>query len=409
VKASLFALCLFLASAPLSARDMWTNLFEENLARAEAGDQDAAYEVGIMYLKGQGIGADRDKASEWLQQAADGGSESAANKLSRMEASAREFAHWLRKAEAGDKEAQYETGMMYMSGKGVAADMQAAVRWLEQASGQGDIKATARLGIIYLKGEGVAAAPKRAVSLLTQASDEEVLAKYYLGEAYAEGLGVRKNFQEAIAWYQKAADAGFGRAAGKIINIEEEIRMAERRQERQAREAESKAALEARKKERAARKAASKTAGPVIRDIGYLSGHNWTSDGKAARFLPSSLNECEHDKNRLVCYSEHIEETSVGRKLRYRVKSIIKPGSVAETFDIVYRNLVLDVELLDVDSGPVGYGQGGEQGFKVKTGWTREHIAACKFVTDQTLNCRKDGIHDMTARRISSRSMAARR
>ncbi len=420
---------LFLMSTPLGAKDLWTNLFEENLAKAQTGDQEAAYEVGIMYLKGQGVGADRGQAAEWLKKAADAGSDAAAAKLSRMQANEQEFNRFMKRAEAGDATAQYETGMMYLAGKGIAPDTDLAVSWLGKAAGQGNLKAATRLGMLYLKGDGVDAAPERAVDMLTRASDEEVLAQYYLGEAYAEGLGVKRNYPQAIAWYQKAADNGFARAAGKIINLQEEMRMQQRRKEREERDA----------AQAAAQAAATMGEKPVVttkvdpkpapaakpkvdpkprvearpalfeRNIEYLASYNWTTDGKAANFLPSSLNSCEMEKDRLVCYSGDIEEVSVGRKLRYRVKSIITPGAGHETFDVVYRNLVLDVELLDVDSGPAGYGQGEERGFKVKTGWSGQHTAACRYTTDRSVDCLKDGIHDITALLGDARTLSAKR
>ena len=52
------ALSLCLASG-VGGTEMWTELFEEQLDKAEAGDADAQYEVGIMYLKGQGVEEDR--------------------------------------------------------------------------------------------------------------------------------------------------------------------------------------------------------------------------------------------------------------------------------------------------------------------------------------------------------------
>lgn len=422
------ALCLLLLCASAGAKDLWVNLFEENMAKAESGDTDAAYEVGIMYLKGQGVEPNRGKAVEWLHKAADAGNESAAAKLSRMTANEQEFNRNRQAAEGGDASAQYEVAMMYLSGKGVTLDTKMAATWLEKASAQGNVKAAARLGILLLKGDGVSADPKRAVDMLARASEQEVLAQYYLGEAYAEGLGVRRDYQQAITWYQKAADNGFARAAGKIINVEEQIRMEERRREREQREAAERAAAEQAMAERqAAEKAAAEArskalartaaakakpaAEPVMieRNLAYLAGYNWTSEGKAASFLPSALNECETETDRLVCYSSDIEEISVGRKLRYRVKAIITPGAVRETFDVVYRNLVLDVEMLDLDSGPTGYGDGEQQGFKVKTGWTGQHTATCRYTTDRSVDCLKDGAHQMTALAADTRALSAKR
>jgi len=418
--ALLLSLCL--ASTSLAAAELWTKLFEETLTKAKAGDAEAAYEIGIMYLKGQGVDADRGQADQWLKQAAAAGNNSASSKLARMAAEQDELNRNRQRAEAGDAEAQYETGMMYLAGKGVGADTGLAVTWLQKAAAQDNLKAVTRLGMLYLKGDGVPAAPERAVAMLARAAGSEVLAQYYLGEAYAEGLGVKRDYPQAIAWYQKAADNGFSRAAGNIIDLEEEMRMDERRRQRQALEEAAQEQTAA--PEKAAPVAVAKAApandttpakdprptqdaespavfqrGPTVfkRDLRYLVSYNWNNDGKAANFLPSSLNACEMDKERLVCYSGDIEEISVGRRLRYRVKSIITPGSARDSFDVVYRNLVLDVEMLDVDSDPIGYGTGEQQGFKVKTGWSGEHRATCRFTTDRSVDCVKDGIQSMTA------------
>ena len=64
MKRQLFVLVFLSALAPLPvlATEMWKELFSEQLAEAEAGNVDARYEVGVMYLKGQGVEQDRHKA-----------------------------------------------------------------------------------------------------------------------------------------------------------------------------------------------------------------------------------------------------------------------------------------------------------------------------------------------------------
>ena len=49
----------------------------EYLAKAEAGDAEAQYLVGLMYLNGMGIGEDKVKAEEWIRKAADQGHQAA--------------------------------------------------------------------------------------------------------------------------------------------------------------------------------------------------------------------------------------------------------------------------------------------------------------------------------------------
>ena len=58
-------------------------------------------------------------------------------------------------AEQGLAEAQYDLGVSYYFGDGVAKDPRAAVRWFRMAAEQGDAKAQYNLGVAYWNGKGV--------------------------------------------------------------------------------------------------------------------------------------------------------------------------------------------------------------------------------------------------------------
>lgn len=60
-----------------------------------------------------------------------------------------------RKAEAGDAVAQYNLGVMYLKGDGVPKDAVQAVSWSRKAAEQGHAGAKYNLGVMYAKGEGV--------------------------------------------------------------------------------------------------------------------------------------------------------------------------------------------------------------------------------------------------------------
>lgn len=394
------------------AADVWTNLFTANLENAESGDADAQYEIGIMYLKGQGVATDRDKAVEWLRTAEKNGNQQATGKLSRMQGYEKDFKKMHEKAEQGNANAQYVTGSMLLTGKGTKTDAAQAVNWLQKATDQGHEKATTRLGIIYYKGDGVKANPARAVELFNQVASSQVLAQYYLGEAHAEGKGVGRDYQTAYDWYKKADKNGYTRAGGKMINIEEEIKMQERRaarldrEKQRTREQARLAQLKAEEQKRQQKiQAAEKASHPKTKiatarkkplDVTYLASKNWERKGKSVNFLPSGLNQCEEEQDRLVCYSHNISENTVGRDIKYRVKSIITAGKTADSFHVMYRNLVLDVVLQEVDETSTGYGDEQEQGFKVKTGWGKKHEADCKFDSDAKISCIKDDVHRLS-------------
>src|SRR5574340_1130648 len=58
----------------------------------------------------------------------------------------------LKKAAAqGNADAQYNLGVLYTRGRGIARDYEQAAQWFRKAAEQGDIPAQSMLGFIYLK------------------------------------------------------------------------------------------------------------------------------------------------------------------------------------------------------------------------------------------------------------------
>jgi TPR repeat protein len=62
---------------------------------------------------------------------------------------------WRPLAEAGDTAAQFNLGTMYLDGQGVPQDETEAVRWFRAAADQGYTKAQRNLGEMYAIGKGV--------------------------------------------------------------------------------------------------------------------------------------------------------------------------------------------------------------------------------------------------------------
>ena len=88
---------------------------------------------------------------------------------------------WKPLAEQGDANTQYNLGVMYANGQGVAQDDAHAVYWYRKAVEQGDASAQNNLGGMY-----------------------------------AEGRGVDKNYAWAVYWYALAAQNGNTLAADNI-------------------------------------------------------------------------------------------------------------------------------------------------------------------------------------------------
>ena len=68
---------------------------------------------------------------------------------------AQELADLRARAEAGEAQAQFALGLMYGTGEGVPQDAAEAVRWYRLAAEQGNAAAQLALGARYFSGAGV--------------------------------------------------------------------------------------------------------------------------------------------------------------------------------------------------------------------------------------------------------------
>lgn len=79
-----------------------------------------------------------------------------------------------RHAEAGDRVAQYNIGVLHQTGQfGAKADATEAVRWYRKSATQGYSNAQYNLGVMYLRGEGVERNPKAAINWLRLAAEQQ--------------------------------------------------------------------------------------------------------------------------------------------------------------------------------------------------------------------------------------------
>ena len=78
-------------------------------------------------------------------------------------------------AKDGDATAQYNLGICYYNGDGVAVDKAEAVKWLRKAAEKGRPESQTMLGMCYLNGEGVAADKTEAVKWLWKAAEQGYL------------------------------------------------------------------------------------------------------------------------------------------------------------------------------------------------------------------------------------------
>ncbi|TAK63302.1 DnaJ domain-containing protein [Methylobacter sp.] len=163
------------------------------LQLAEQGNADAQFNVGLIYVNGQGITKDNKQAVDWFTKAAN----------------------------QGHREAQTKLGYMYATGKGVVQNYNSAVYWCYKAAEQGDVISQYNLGQMYAKGQGVAKDSSLAVSWFSKAAaQDDARAQYSLGDMYENGLGVAKDNTKAVDFYRKAAKQGLDEAIAALKQMD---------------------------------------------------------------------------------------------------------------------------------------------------------------------------------------------
>jgi TPR repeat protein len=114
-----------------------------------------------------------------------------------------------RPAHRGDRNAQFQLGLRYGSGNGIAKNMVEAAKWYRRAADLGHAKAQAMLGVLYNSGQGVPRSQAEAIKWWRRAADQgDPDARFNLGMAYWKGDGVTQDFDKANALFRSMAPAG---------------------------------------------------------------------------------------------------------------------------------------------------------------------------------------------------------
>ncbi|TLS69103.1 SEL1-like repeat protein [Mariprofundus erugo] len=227
-----------------------------NLA-ANEGDGHARYILGMMYLHGRGVEANRNQAIDWFSKSAELGYEPAQYKMHFMRkekqnarpllpakqhqpvaqpihrtailpplstatsasspqtgsapppsAESQLFREYLEKALAGDSYARYLLGLMYYEGRGIAKDEMLAANMFMLSAKQGLTEAQHAIGLMYYQGSGLPQDTGKAMQWLEKAARHgHADAAYCLGQLYAAGES-RKDKLAAASWWQTAAREG---------------------------------------------------------------------------------------------------------------------------------------------------------------------------------------------------------
>jgi TPR repeat protein len=190
-------------------------------AKAENGDAEAQFKLGVKYFRGEDVPQDMNEAIKWFRMAADQGIPEAQFKLGScyydgdgVAKDEAEAVKWYRKAaEQNLAVAQNNLGLCYAEGQGVTKDEVEAVKWWRKAAEQNLVEAQFSLGLCYAKGVGVAKNEAEAMKWYRKAGEQNYAdAQYNLGVSYHNGDGVAKDEAEAVKWFRKAADQGLADA-----------------------------------------------------------------------------------------------------------------------------------------------------------------------------------------------------
>lgn len=221
-------------------------LFKDAAAK---NNPDAEYNLGVLYLNGQGVQANEAEAAKWFRKASVHGHMVAQFNLAQYEldlGNYREAVRWFKNAadrgniiaannlgtlyfdgkgvEKSDlmafkyfeiaakrnyASAQHNLGKMYLNGWGAKQDLEKAKELFIAAMELGDLNATTALAAMYRSGTGIQTDLKRAAVLYEQAAKRgNPHAQFMIGLMYGKGQGVKKNNNAMCYWLEQAAIGG---------------------------------------------------------------------------------------------------------------------------------------------------------------------------------------------------------
>ena len=182
-------------------------------AAAEQGHAESQYLLSMMYEAGKGVARDAGLAAYWERKAAELGHGYAQANASFRHYAAGEFAEafgWCQRAADGNLAwAQFNLGLMYRKGEGVAQSDGEAAHWYRLAAMQGYAEAQLKLAGLYYLGLGVRRSYVEAAAWYRKAAEQgNAEAQFQLGNLYEVGLGVERDYAEYREWTRKAALQG---------------------------------------------------------------------------------------------------------------------------------------------------------------------------------------------------------
>lgn len=184
-----------------AASEWYSKAMKAFAAKAEKGDRNAAFWLGLMYRKGQGTERYLPLAYQWVTRA----------------------------AEEGVLQAQILAAFMSREGEGCGASDEVAFKWFEKAAGKGDAGAMVEVALAYSDGKGVVKDEAQARVWLQKAVRmSDPFAMRLLADMLENGRGGTKDEKQGLAYYRQAASLGEGWSALRAYRMLQEGRGGER-------------------------------------------------------------------------------------------------------------------------------------------------------------------------------------
>ncbi len=127
----------------------------------------------------------------------------------------------------GDSNAQFTLAQLNQQGIGVKQNIDDAVKYYQQAAAQQDLRAEYNLGVLYLTGSNIQADYKKGFDLLVDAAFKgNPYAQYVLAGIYEQGyrdasgtMVIKPNKEQAMAMYSLAATNNDGKSQYRLAEI----------------------------------------------------------------------------------------------------------------------------------------------------------------------------------------------
>jgi TPR repeat protein len=144
------------------------------------------------------------------------------------------FNHCMELAINGNVEAQFEVGVKYFYGIGVAKDFTQSFTWNMKAAEQGNYLAQNMLGSMFYSGKGVDKDNIQAVQWFTKAAEHgHPYAPFNLAKMYYMGEGVSQDSTQSLKWSYIAEKNGIQKAGRFRFELEQKMIFDEIKQSRE--------------------------------------------------------------------------------------------------------------------------------------------------------------------------------